>query len=77
MSRDTESRGSKFPSRLPSRTVVGWFRYRNKIGLDVALEGLREGLRRRRFKPDDLWRYAKKARVWSVMRPYVAAMLTQ
>jgi len=56
---------------------VGWFRYRNKIGLDVALEGLREGLRRRRFKPDDLWGYARIARVWSIMQPYIEAMMAQ
>lgn len=57
----------------PAKTVVDCFRYRNKIGLDIALEGLREGLRRRRVTPDQLWRYARSARVWSVMRPYVEA----
>ena len=65
------------PITTPARTVVDCFRYRNKIGLDVALEGLREGLRRRRFKPDDLWRYGSKARVWSVMQPYIEAMVAQ
>jgi predicted transcriptional regulator of viral defense system len=65
------------PITMPHRTVVDCFRYRNKIGLDVALEGLREGLRRRRFKPDDLWRYARKARVWSIMQPYIEAMVAQ
>ena len=65
------------PITMPPRTVVDCFRYRNKIGLDVALEGLREGLRRRRFKPDDLWRYARKARVWSIMQPYIEAMVAQ
>jgi hypothetical protein len=39
------------------------------------MEGLREGLRRR-CKPDQLWRYARKARVWSTMRPYVEAMVS-
>jgi hypothetical protein len=39
------------------------------------LEGLREGLRRRCCTPDQLWRYAQTARVWSVMRPYVEAMV--
>ena len=58
----------------PGKTIVDCFRYRNKIGLDVALEGLREGLRRRRCTPDQLWRYARHARVWSVLRPYVEAM---
>lgn len=65
------------PITTPPRTVVDCFRYRNKIGLDVALEGLRVGLRRRRFTPNDLWRYASKARVWSVMQPYLEAMVAQ
>jgi Transcriptional regulator, AbiEi antitoxin len=60
----------------PARTIVDCFRYRTKIGLDVAMEGLREGLRCRQCKPDQLWRYARKARVWSVMRPYVEAMVS-
>jgi predicted transcriptional regulator of viral defense system len=58
----------------PARTIVDCFRYRAKVGLDVAMEGLREGLRRRRCTADELWRYARTARVWSVMRPYVEAM---
>lgn len=61
------------PLTDPARTIVDCFRYRSKVGLDVALEGLREGLRRRRCTPDQLWHYARKARIWSVMRPYVEA----
>jgi len=64
------------PITDPAKTIVDCFRYRTKIGLDVAMEGLREGLRRRRCKPDQLWHYARKARVWSVMRPYVEAMVS-
>lgn len=64
------------PITDPARTIVDCFRYRSKIGLDVAMEGLREGLRRRRCTPDQLWRYARNARVWSVMRPYVEAMVS-
>jgi predicted transcriptional regulator of viral defense system len=63
------------PITDPARTIVDCFRYRAKIGLDVAMEGLREGLRLRRCTPDQLWRFARKARVWSVMRPYVEAMM--
>ncbi len=59
----------------PARTVVDCFRFRGKIGLDVAMEGLREGLRRRRFTADEIWYFARKARAWSVMRPYVEAMV--
>jgi predicted transcriptional regulator of viral defense system len=64
------------PITDPARTIVDCFRYRTKVGLDVAMEGLREGLRRRRCTPDQLWQYARRARVWSVMRPYVEAMVS-
>jgi predicted transcriptional regulator of viral defense system len=66
--------GIEVPVTEPARTIVDCFRYRAKVGLDVAMEGLREGLRRRRVTHDDLWRYARKSRVWPVMRPYVEAM---
>lgn len=68
--------GMQVSITTPARTVVDCFRYRNKIGLDVALEALREGLRSRRFKPDDLWRVASKSRAWSVMQPYIEALVT-
>lgn len=60
----------------PARTVVDCFRYRGKVGMDVALEGLREGLRGRCFKADDLWRIATTMRAWTVMRPYVEALVS-
>jgi hypothetical protein len=66
--------GVEVPITDPARTIVDCFRYRAKVGLDVAMEGLREGLRQRRCTPDELWRDAQKARAWSVMRPYVEAM---
>ena len=68
--------GVEVPITDPARTIADCFRYRGKVGLDVAMEGLREGLRRRRCTPDELWRYASKARIWSVMRPYVEAMVS-
>src|SRR5690606_33421036 len=57
----------------PARTIVDCCRYRTKVGIDVALEGLREGLRQRKATSDQLWRYATKARIWSIMKPYVEA----
>jgi len=66
--------GVEVPITNPARTIVDCFRYRAKVGLDVAMEGLREGLRSRRCTPDELWRHARTARAWSVMRPYVEAM---
>jgi predicted transcriptional regulator of viral defense system len=59
----------------PARTIVDCFRYRNTVGLDVALEGLKQGLRQRKVTSDDLYRVAKPARAWTVMRPYVEAMV--
>jgi len=56
-----------------AKTVADCFKYRNKIGLDVAIEALREGLRERRFTRDDLWWYAKVCRVTTVIRPYMEA----
>jgi hypothetical protein len=53
---------------------VDCFRYRNKIGIDIAMEGLREGIRRRKCTPDQLWQYAKAAHVWAIMQPYVEAV---
>jgi len=58
----------------PAKTVADCFKYRNKIGLDVALEALREGWRGRRFTMDDLWPYAKVCRVANVMRPYLEGL---
>jgi predicted transcriptional regulator of viral defense system len=68
--------GVAVPITNPARSIVDCFRYRGKVGLDVAMEGLREGLRRGRCAPDELWHHARTARVWSVMRPYVAAMVS-
>ena len=64
----------RVPITNPARTIVDCFRYRNKIGIDIAIEGLREGIRGRKCTPDQLWQYAKTARVWTVMRPYVEAV---
>ncbi|OUM04453.1 type IV toxin-antitoxin system AbiEi family antitoxin domain-containing protein [Variovorax sp. JS1663] len=66
--------GIKVPVFNAARTVVDCFRFRNKIGLDVALEALREGLRQRKFTLDELWRHATRGRVANVMRPYVEAI---
>jgi predicted transcriptional regulator of viral defense system len=59
----------------PAKTVADTFKYRNKIGLDVALEALREGWRERRFSLDELWEMARVCRVANVMRPYLEAIL--
>lgn len=58
----------------PARTVVDCFRFRNKIGLDVALEALRDGWSQRKFTLDDLWHHATRGRMANVMRPYIEAI---
>jgi predicted transcriptional regulator of viral defense system len=60
----------------PAKTVADCFKYRNKIGLDVALEALREGWRARLFTMDELDRYAAICRVQRVMRPYLETLAT-
>ena len=59
----------------PAKTVADCFKYRNKIGLDVALESLRDYRKRRHASVDELWKYAKICRVANVMRPYMEALL--
>lgn len=57
-----------------AKTVADCFKYRNKIGLDVAIEALRECRRGQVCSHDDLWFYAKICRVANVMRPYLEAI---
>ena len=66
--------GVKIPVFTAARTVVDCFRFRNKIGLDVVLEALRDGWSQRKFTLDDLWRHATRGRVAKVMRPYIEAI---
>lgn len=58
-----------------AKTVADCFKYRRKIGLDVALEALRDGWRERRFTMDELWRYARICRVAPLMRPYLESLI--
>jgi predicted transcriptional regulator of viral defense system len=58
----------------PAKTVADCFKFRNKIGLDVALEALRDYRRKHRSGMDELWRFAKVCRVTAVMRPYLEAL---
>jgi predicted transcriptional regulator of viral defense system len=59
----------------PEKTLADCFKYRNKIGLDIALEALKLYCERRPIKVDDLLRYARVCRVEKVMRPYMEALL--
>ncbi len=57
-----------------AKTVADCFKHRNKIGLDVALEALKDALAQKKASVDDLWHYAKICRVSNVMRPYLEAI---
>jgi predicted transcriptional regulator of viral defense system len=59
----------------PEKTLADCFKYRNKIGLDTAIEALRLYRRRKPLRVDELLRYAKVCRVERVMRPYLEAVL--
>ena len=57
-----------------AKTVADCFKHRNKIGLDVALEALKDARKKKKTSADDLWRYAKICRVANVMRPYLESV---
>jgi len=59
----------------PEKTIADCFKYRNKIGLDTAIEALRLYRERKHFKIDDLMRFGGVCRVEKVMRPYLEALL--
>jgi predicted transcriptional regulator of viral defense system len=54
-----------------AKTIADCFKFRNKIGIDVAIEALRDAWSQRKVRMDDLWRYATIDRVANVMRPYL------
>lgn len=58
-----------------AKTLADVFKFRNKIGLEVALEALRDAWRERRIDLDEVDRYARICRVQEVMRPYVEALV--
>jgi len=61
----------------PAKTVADCFKFRNRIGLDTALEGLRAYLEKASGRTEDLMHHARICRVESVLRPYVEALSAQ
>ena len=57
-----------------AKTIADCFRYRNKIGLSVAIEGLQEALRQRKTTPGEIARQAERGAVATVIRPYLEAL---
>lgn len=58
-----------------AKTVADCFKYRNKIGIDVAVEALRETWRQRRATMDEIWRAAAACRVARVITPYLHSLV--
>ncbi len=57
-----------------AKTIADCFKFRNKIGMDVALEALKEGLREKKCTPDQIMRFARVDRVERVILPYLEAL---
>ncbi len=75
--------GVKVRIYSPAKTVVDLFRYRqsegrryqNSPGLNLAIEGLREALKKRRATPSEIAAFADQAGVWKIIRPYIEAVI--
>ena len=67
--------GVPVPVFDPAKTVVDCFRFRKHVGLDVALEGLHSAIRSEKAKPAEIVQYARALRIWSVLRPYLEAVV--
>jgi len=59
----------------PEKTIADCFKYRNKIGLDTAIEALKLCRQKKHFKSEEVMRFARVCRVEKVMRPYLEALL--
>ena len=57
-----------------AKTIADLFRYRRTVGIEVALEGLRETLRQKKATPAELARQANADDVWPTMEPYLMAL---
>lgn len=67
--------GVEIKLTTPAKTVADCFKYRNRVGLDVAIEALRDGLQRKAFTVDDFMRMAEADRVARIARPYLEALV--
>ncbi len=68
---ESEIEGVRVRVYSAAKTVADCFKYRHKIGIDVAIEALRDSIRTRKTTIDEIHRYAKVCRVANVMRPYL------
>jgi predicted transcriptional regulator of viral defense system len=63
------------PVTSVAKTVADCFKFRNKIGLDIALEALRDAWRQKKVTMDELWEMGQLCRVANVMRPYLESLV--
>jgi predicted transcriptional regulator of viral defense system len=66
---------AQIPVTSVAKTVADCFKFRNKIGLDIALEALRDAWRQKKVTMDQLWDSAQHCRVANVMRPYLESLV--
>ncbi|MDP3738280.1 MAG: type IV toxin-antitoxin system AbiEi family antitoxin domain-containing protein [Hyphomonadaceae bacterium] len=66
--------GASVPITSPAKTIADCFKYRSRVGLDVAIEALRDGLKQRKATRADIQRYARICRVQNVMRPHLETL---
>ncbi len=67
--------GVSVPIFNSAKTVVDCFRFRNRVGFDVALEGLHNIVKSGKAKPAEIVGYARDTRIWSVLRPYLETVV--
>ena len=65
----------QIPVTSIAKTIVDCFKFRNKIGLDIALEALRDAWNQKRVTMDELWQSAEICRMTNVMRPYLESLV--
>jgi predicted transcriptional regulator of viral defense system len=66
--------GSEIKVYSPAKTVADCFKFRSKIGTELAIQALRECFREKKATMDELWEAAKVCRVSNVMRPYMESL---
>lgn len=65
----------RIPVTDVAKTIADCFKFRSKIGLDVALEALRDAWQQKKVTMDELWQAAEHCRVANVMRPYIESLV--
>ena len=66
--------GTKINVYSPAKTVADCFKFRSKVGTDLAIQALKECFREKKATMDELWEAAKVCRVSNVMRPYMESL---